>query len=454
MLDFKNILPGYESIPQQKDTGFILPISSSLDNLLSSIQTIISNKDITKYRIDKITKNHITLIYDDIASLLTNRFNFNIKLKHTDDNTVIYSVYPNYSYTNVINSVNDFKHMFEDKNILSNITKDKLTKQAIDSMSKLSKSINDDLLTVDFTDNKIYGIEDTAMNIFINIKHVIDKNITSTELVALILREIGLFFKDINNINSTYSKNSSLLKSLHNINPNNINKDKLKLTLTKHLSNKIDSDTVIGIINDFNLSYRNDINNLIDGNDKTELDFVNSFNLGDILSSALVKVNTIKHFRNTKSILGDTFKLVFYIGLIYITMFTLLIINIFLGIGALIVLAINALLVALSIIFKTTFNIFSIIFTSNGNEVLDVLEVVKNIEHIKRDLIMSLRNKYINKKEVTLQINNINNILDNLDAMYRFNNRVELKDKLYNNSDTLIEALNGNDLHYLGEQIN
>jgi hypothetical protein len=453
-MNFNNILNGYESINSQVDNNFIFDINKLLDNLLSDLYTVVSNKNILKYKFDKITKLNIDNTFESIGDILTNRFNFNIKLKYKETDSVIYSVYPDYSYTNVINAVNDFKKMYPDKNnLLFNITKDSLTKQAIESMDVLRTSISKDLLSIDMKKAKIYGMESTVMYIFIDIKHIIDKSLSSSEIVSLLLKEIGLFFKDIFNINKTYDNNLSLLDSISKINPNDIHCDKLKISLSKYVKEPIEGDNVISVINDFNIRYKKDLDTVVNNNDKSELDFVSMFNMGDTLVAAMVKLKTIKHYREFKSILGDSFKLVLLITLMLVTMFTLLIINVFIGLGALIILSANAILLFLSILFKSVLNVITLVFNKNGNEVTDVLTLIKEITHIKRNLTYSLRDKDIDKKSVELQIDNINKILDNLNSAYRFTNNVSMKDELYKDSNTLIENLNGNDLHYLAETL-
>lgn len=454
MLNFDEyIKTGYEVIQEQTDKEFIFNVNAILGTITNDLSILLKGKDILKYKLNTTVKSQLQQQYDTISIILSKRFNFKIKLKHTEDKTIIHSMYPNYSYKNVLNAVTDFNKMFPNKdNLFYNITTNKLTKQAIDGMDNLQQAINTDNLTIDLKNAKIYGIEDTVMTIFINIKQIIHKELTSGNITALMLKEIGNYFTDISKVNNVMDNNLGILSDIKSLDMTKVSVDKLKITLNKHMGKPIDGDTEVSVLSNFNNIYLQELSDRLDDNNYMQDDFVTKFSLGAELATAVLKIHTDKTLTKYNNITGDVFKLVLILLLIYVTFFFLIIINIFVGIGAVVLLGIQAILAIIVISYKVSINVFKLILDGNGG-VFDITTVVKEITSIKRSLISNLRNKELDKEDTVLQIANVDKILKSLNDIYRYDTTLRKKHSLNPTDYSYIEKLSNNDLHYLSEKL-
>jgi len=462
------IRDGTESINRQKDTKIVLELNELNFKLQEVLRSTLGRhiKDTLS-----IKSNLLQDILEKINKKLTHRFGININVYNLKmkDYKLSSLIMPNINSTTANIALNNIDNLFPKKKVsdaMWNLTANNNETAIFETLKDIKTSLLRDNFKIDFDRAKISGLNNSNFIINVDFLTTLLLDMTSEELTAVMLFEVGRIFAYLEYMNMTTNNTFTLVDSFINSKfiSNKPPIESLKISL-ESVDNKRYPDT-IAILNELDTfifkTYRlnpESGNISIDYNRTGDL-FVVRFGLAEELASALakrstsglVKINDNKEYSAFGVRFIDTLKEIIVVILVAI------IVSIFLLIGLaflLVYIVFKAVTYIIKTVLRNVLNILANLFTNVEKNRVSFDNVTKRLDKIKLELIRELRGLESNDESKDILIENIDsvkNIINKLkDNVGTFNKYGYIPNNLDENImlEDVIESLQENELHLL-----
>jgi len=453
-----------------------------LNTVLDDASVSFNERSMNYYRSDKLKSmfkdSVITKSLENINRTLKNRFGINYAVYNTMKGS-FYIITPPLDYKTVSLAIDNLDALFPKKQSIS-ILWETLASQNEKRMYEVMKNITDALKQnkLKVYPNKLYvkGLDNVEFPIYINFMEAIVKNVTPTELVAIMLHEVGHAFTYVEYMFTT-TKNTLVL--LENFMYEKFTKNKSDIeSITIALEDtgiKVDSKSAIGILQALDIfvikTYKLDTKKGIMNIDFERLadQFATKLGMGDSLASGLVKLASLGTIEtnDTKTTeikpINPFIKTIKIFIILITTLLTLIVFNIF---GILIlgfILGIKLLTFILGFIANIILNMLKAIFGSKEqNQHYD--DLFKRLRKIRTELVRELRKldpkDGIGSSIILEQIESIDNTMKLIKERFSILKKYGYSTDNLNTTDNrelineMIELLEDNELHVFKNRFN
>jgi len=438
MIDFKDIIndtpiAGYEvNIDMQFDD----PIVDFIGNIFEDMKDTKGTKD-KKYR--SLAKK--------LANGLTTRFGIPFKVNYSYD---MFACMPIDQFNNVL---------------ISEMSDNKPNSKAL---LKKIEAFKEKSIEVDLKKVYIYGLEDVMhTDLYLDHSLITGGKLTTKELVAIQMHEVGHAFTYIYHSNKIVKNNVGLLESFLYTKEGLDTKGNKVLINTANVKST-DNKILIEAITKDNIKNLKGINNIVLGNknnkdSESEADmFAVRFGLGTELGTALAKMLSLGN------IFKSDVKTILFTAIIYSLLMVILVPFVTLSMLPTMVIYLSLNIIAMLFIFLPLFNILGNVVFEIGGVVDDgfpYLKLSDRIKKIKLEMIKVLRSQKLTKDDKHKLLTDIDNLTKTFNNLHlsKFENIIsQLGDPLNYGKDINIEKvynniqneLQNNELHYLAEKAN
>jgi len=398
------------------DNRFINLLVKEVEKIYEVLNTVLMDESISfnERKIDYRQADKIKAMFKDtvvskslqnINSILKNRFGINFSVFNTTKGN-FYVITPPLDYKNISMAVENLDNLFPKKQkmaVLWETIASSNEKKMYETLSNIVDALKNNKIKV-YT-NKLYikGLDNVDFPIYINFMQAIVHRVTPTELVAILLHEVGHAFTYVEYMFTT-TKNTIVL--LENFIYEKFTKGKSDIeSLTIALEDsgvKVDNKSAIGVLQALDIftikTYKLDTKKGILNIDFERLadQFATKLGMGDSLASGITKLASLGTIDVTdtkteeKTVMNPFINFIKVLILLLTTLFTILVFNIF---GILIIgfiLGFKFLSFIIGYILNIIKNIIRAIFV-NIEQDYNYDDLFKRLRKIRTELVREIR---------------------------------------------------------------